>query len=281
VLALLFAFGSVYFFTGVQGTVWFAAHVVGVAVGAIYLLAALDAEHAIVSGLMIGFGFLTRTPLLFAAPLFVMEAGRTSLRDVASGENPAGGAIVRALGIVGRIDKRRFARKLVLFAVPIALCIAVALWHNRARSAAPVISAIYLTVVRQEDESGASSATTTPGGISGHLTSLPGTIAGSTTSRSTRTACALDHDAVYLWLLWPKKADLSRRLWPLPRWRRVPGLCSRTRGGCSSATASRTTMPCSFRAPPRINGVRSGSSSPLPRYGPSPSTPFGELSPTP
>ena len=30
-LAVLFAFGTVYFFTAVQGTVWFAAHVVGIA----------------------------------------------------------------------------------------------------------------------------------------------------------------------------------------------------------------------------------------------------------
>jgi hypothetical protein len=133
VLALLFAFGTVYFFTGVQGTVWFAAHIVGVAIGAIYLLAALDGEHAIVSGLMIGLGFLTRTPLLFAAPLFVMEAGRTALREAAPDETPVGGVIVRALAVLRRLDKRRFVRKLVLFAVPLALCIAVALWHNRAR----------------------------------------------------------------------------------------------------------------------------------------------------
>ena len=88
VLALLFAFGTVYFFTAVQGTVWFAAHVVGVGIAALYLLFALDAERPVLAGLMIGFGFLTRTPLLFAVPLFVFEAVRVSLRAGTSDEVP-------------------------------------------------------------------------------------------------------------------------------------------------------------------------------------------------
>jgi 4-amino-4-deoxy-L-arabinose transferase-like glycosyltransferase len=37
-LSFLLAFGTVYFFTAVEGTVWFAAHVVGVALAALYLL---------------------------------------------------------------------------------------------------------------------------------------------------------------------------------------------------------------------------------------------------
>ena len=91
VLALLFAFGSVYFFTAIQGSVWFAAHIVGAGVGAFYLLFALDAERPLLAGLMIGFGFLTRTPLLFAAPLFVFEASRVALgpSDVSPTESHA------------------------------------------------------------------------------------------------------------------------------------------------------------------------------------------------
>jgi hypothetical protein len=38
-LSFLLAFGTVYFFTAVEGTVWFAAHVVGVALAAGYVLA--------------------------------------------------------------------------------------------------------------------------------------------------------------------------------------------------------------------------------------------------
>src|SRR6187431_3662879 len=77
-LALSFAFGSVYFFCAEQGTVWYAAHVVGAALSAAYLLFALEAERPWLAGLALGLGFATRTPLLFAAPLFVLEAVRTA-----------------------------------------------------------------------------------------------------------------------------------------------------------------------------------------------------------
>jgi hypothetical protein len=75
---------------------------------------------------------LTRTPLLFAAPLFVIEALRVCLRD-------AGGvpAPVSARGRLGdafrRLDKRRAFVLLLLFALPVAACVGAALWHNHAR----------------------------------------------------------------------------------------------------------------------------------------------------
>lgn len=109
-LALLFAFGTVYFFTALQGTVWFAAHIVGAALAALYLLFALDAERPLLSGFMIGLGFLTRTPLLFAAPLFLFEALRGERR----------------------------VRSIALFALPVALCIAAACVHNQLRFGSPL-----------------------------------------------------------------------------------------------------------------------------------------------
>jgi hypothetical protein len=132
-LAFLFAFGSVYFFTALQGTVWFAAHVVGAALAAAYLLFALDAERPVLAGSMIGFGFLTRTPLVFAVPLFLFEAGRAALapaEPVAPGE----GAPSRGLrDLVRRLDKWRFIRSSVAFGLPIAVCVGAALVHNRVR----------------------------------------------------------------------------------------------------------------------------------------------------
>src|SRR4051812_30862585 len=62
-LCLLFAFGSVYFFCAEQGTVWYAAHIVGAALAAAYLLFALEAERPWLAGLALGLGFATRTPL--------------------------------------------------------------------------------------------------------------------------------------------------------------------------------------------------------------------------
>jgi len=109
-LALAFAFGSVYFFSAVQGTVWFAAHVVGTALCALYLLFALRADYPIAAGVALALGFATRTPLLFAAPLFVIEAVRRS----------------RGLN-------RDLMSRLVRFAVPIVLVLALTAWHNFAR----------------------------------------------------------------------------------------------------------------------------------------------------
>jgi hypothetical protein len=131
ILALLFAFGTVYFFTALEGTVWFAAHVVGVGIAALYLLFALEAEHPFLSGAMIGLGFLTRTPLLFAAPLFVLEALRTSLQEPSSA--PPSTLVARAQDLFRRTDKLRAIRALSLFAFPVAVCVGVAFWHNRAR----------------------------------------------------------------------------------------------------------------------------------------------------
>ncbi len=75
-LALLFAFGTVYFFTAEQGTVWFSAHVVGCAVFALYVLFALDAEKPFLAGLCLACAFATRPTMLLAGALFALEAVR-------------------------------------------------------------------------------------------------------------------------------------------------------------------------------------------------------------
>jgi hypothetical protein len=110
-LSLLFAFGSVYFFSAEQGTVWYAAHVVGAALAAAYLLFALEAEHPWLAGLALGLGFATRTPLLFAAPLFVLEAWRTS--------------------------RTQRMRSLFAFATPIGAVVLLTLLHNQRRFGDP------------------------------------------------------------------------------------------------------------------------------------------------
>jgi hypothetical protein len=115
-LAGLFGLGTVYWFSAEQGTVWFAAHVVGVALAALYLAAAIGARHPFVAGLALGLGFLTRTPLLFAAPLFVLEARRVCLH----GESPIDG-------------RARFARVLALFAAPLAALLALSAAYNHVR----------------------------------------------------------------------------------------------------------------------------------------------------
>lgn len=73
-LTALFAFGTVYYFTAVQGTVWFAAHVVCCSLIALYLLWSLDARRPVLAGLMLGLAFMTRPPTLLLGAYFVFEA---------------------------------------------------------------------------------------------------------------------------------------------------------------------------------------------------------------
>ena len=129
-LALLFALGSVYFFSAVQGTVWYAAHAVAAGLAALYLLFALEAERPLLAGTMLALGFATRAPLLFAVPLFVFELARVCLRDGVSFSSERWGAL-RAL------DRARFARGLALFALPIAAVFAATLALNAARFGDP------------------------------------------------------------------------------------------------------------------------------------------------
>ncbi len=125
-LALLFALGTVYWFTAVQGTVWFAAHVVGVALAAVYLYASIEAAHPVVAGLALALGFATRPPIGFAFPLFLYEAYAAASRadpDREAGSSPS----------IGRADARALLDRLALFAAPASIVLAALLWHNRAR----------------------------------------------------------------------------------------------------------------------------------------------------
>jgi hypothetical protein len=127
-LGLLSCFGTVFFFTAEQGTVWFAAHVVGVCLAALYALFALGATHPVWAGVALGLASLTRAPLLFAVPLFALEALRVSLRS--SPDASTGGLIARCLG---RVDWRALLGRVLLFALPVAVCLAFTLWYNWAR----------------------------------------------------------------------------------------------------------------------------------------------------
>ena len=126
-LAALFGVGTVYWSTAVQGTVWFAAHVVAVPLCSLYLWASVDAEHPALAGLALGLGFATRTPLAFAFPFFVFEAVRVARRaDAPASPRVAGVAVLP------------FASRLALFAAPAGLVLAALLWHNRARFGDPL-----------------------------------------------------------------------------------------------------------------------------------------------
>lgn len=127
VLALLFGLGSVYYFSAVQGTVWFAAHVVGSVLACAYLGLSLGAEWPLLSGLVLGFGFATRTPLLFAAPLFVAEAVR------AAAPADAVCPLREPLAYVRALNQRRLWSALGRFSIPLVAIVAALLVYNLAR----------------------------------------------------------------------------------------------------------------------------------------------------
>jgi hypothetical protein len=126
-LAILFAFGTVFWFSSVQGTVWFAAHAVGAVLAAGYLYASIDADHPVLAGICLGLGFATRTPLGFALPLFALELAHRARREGSSARGPE----------LGGISLIPVATRLALFIAPVALVLAVILWHNVARFGEP------------------------------------------------------------------------------------------------------------------------------------------------
>jgi len=72
-LTLFFCFGTVHFYCAVLGQVWYTAQILGATLVFGYILASLDAQRPVLAGLFLGLGFVTRTPILFAAPFFLFQ----------------------------------------------------------------------------------------------------------------------------------------------------------------------------------------------------------------
>lgn len=115
-LSLALGFGTVFFFSAVQGRVWFTAHVVGVALCLGYLLCAIEARRPVLAGVLLGLATLSRTPMAFLFPLFLLEAFRVH---------------------GGRAGRRALLRAWIAFAVPVALIALAAMAYNAARFAEP------------------------------------------------------------------------------------------------------------------------------------------------
>lgn len=212
-LTLLFAFGSVYFFCAEQGTVWYAAHVVGVVLAAFYALFALEAERPLLAGVALGLGFATRTPLLFAAPLFLIEAARTS----ATRDAPC--PLVEPRAWLGTVSWGRFLKLSLWFALPVAVIVGLSMWHNQARFGDPFeVGYRHLTVVwhKRIEKWGLFDYHYLPRNLGVILASLPWLPA-----EADKAAAPFQINAhglalwlttpAFLWLLWP-------RVKPAPHW---------------------------------------------------------------
>jgi hypothetical protein len=132
--AALFAFGTVYFYTSVQGSVWFVAHVVGCALGAGYLLAALDCQRPMLAGALLGLMFHTRTSMLFGAMFFGMEALRVH-RKALAGEvtDDDASPLTRAYRYLRGTDWGPALRTVARFSVPVIAFIVLYMVLNKRR----------------------------------------------------------------------------------------------------------------------------------------------------
>lgn len=129
-LSLLFAFGTVYFFTAVEGTVWFAAMAVAAPASALFVLFALDAERPVLAGAMIACLYLSRPPAVWMAALFAFEGLRVSI----DGGLPTEGSWrARLRSVAERVKWRDLARRYALFWVPIVCAFAFVAWANHVR----------------------------------------------------------------------------------------------------------------------------------------------------
>lgn len=135
-LTALFAFGSVFFFTSVQGTVWFAGHVVACALLPLYLLFSWDARKPLWAGLMLGLLFLTRPTTAVLVIFFALEAARMTRGD-AEGAPAESGIYRRAFAWLHGVRWGQALPKMAVFAAPILVMGGVAMWMNEARFGDP------------------------------------------------------------------------------------------------------------------------------------------------
>jgi hypothetical protein len=110
-LALTLAFGTVFFFSAVQGRVWYTAHVIGVVLALAYVWCSIEARHPVLAGLFLGLATMTRTPMAFMFPLFLLEAWRMH----------------------GKGDLRGLVRAGVAYAAPVIAIAVIAMIHNHVR----------------------------------------------------------------------------------------------------------------------------------------------------
>ncbi len=130
-LVLALCFGTVFYFSAVQGRVWYTAHIVGIALALGYLWASIEAKHPIVAGVCLGCAALTRVPMAFMFPLFLFEAWRI------------GG---------GKANLRSIFKRCTIFAAPVLVLAAGAMIYNYARFGEPLeFGHIYLAVRQQEN----------------------------------------------------------------------------------------------------------------------------------
>lgn len=223
-IVAMLAFGSVLFFSSVQGKVWYTAHVVGIALALGYAWASIEARHPVIAGLALGAAALTRTPMAFMFPLFVFEVWRMAARQVADAGPPPGASASLSLRDGRRAMLRACVRPLIRFAIPIAAFAIAGMVYNYLRFESPTeFGHSYLALgnyqpVRQQvqiETHGLASYQYLERNMSVALTLLPDLLPYSPWIRISGHGMAMwITTPILLTLLWPRaKNALYRPLW--------------------------------------------------------------------
>lgn len=139
-LTALFSFGSVYYFVSVQGSTWYAAHVVCCSLLALYLMWSFDARRPLLAGIMLGLCFLTRPSTILVGAFFVIEALRKSRKvtntDHEIGSNPSGSL----LQFLSTVQWKVAVGRIAIFTLPIMCAVGTMMWMNYLRFDDPFVS---------------------------------------------------------------------------------------------------------------------------------------------
>jgi hypothetical protein len=154
-LVACFAFGTVHFYSSVLGQVWYTAHIVGVSLTCLYVLAALEGRHVFLAGLCLGLGFVTRTPIPFTFPLALGEILRRNLspaKERASqiDDDPCHRPplIQWIRSYLPRVRWMPTIRQLVIFGLPVVVIAVIAFVLNHLRFDNPLEFGHYYLNVR-------------------------------------------------------------------------------------------------------------------------------------
>ena len=137
-----------------MGQVWFTAHIIGVTITCLYVLAALEGKHPFLAGLLLGLGFITRTPIPFTFPLALGEVLRRNLRPLGEGEEAPGNEFQRppllvwVRHLVPRVAWGPAVRQLVWMGIPAVTIAAMAFLLNYLRFDSPFEFGHYYLNVR-------------------------------------------------------------------------------------------------------------------------------------
>lgn len=134
-LTTLYAFGTVYFFVAVQGTVWFAANVVTSVLIPLLLLASLGGKQPLTAGLVLAAMFLTRphTVLLGIIPLVEILSAHRRIDAPAIPSSEERGPLPRFWIFLRGVAWRPALHAIAVMALPLLVAGAIAAAMNHAR----------------------------------------------------------------------------------------------------------------------------------------------------